>query len=495
MTAVPTREATLASVQIEPTVTPTPGVVAQPTAPPTATHAPDADTDATASPEPTVKEQIAPASAPPAIACRNDSEFVRDVTIRDNTKLAPGEAFVKTWRLRNTGSCTWTDGYQLAFQRGNRMASPESVALERDVAPKEAVDISVPFTAPDKQGKHRSQWRMRAPDGTFFGTRPYVQIRVAGVRKATGPTAAPTATQPAATPTALPTKTPEVVTGLEKALDFVLSDGAPAGPGDLCVESWAGGGVPAIAGHGRIAGVAHGGLVHTEDDGVVCLYGIPTGGELAVDLFAPGGELAGSGVFRVQPDAQGTARIYQIYPELSGPAFGVGPELAGEPVVGSAQAVAGLDVVSISVWLPAGLPGGEWRVAARWLGGRVEAPFLVVEPTRAIVNPMPNGPIDPFRAYRAAIHTYVQGTEILLRGAAFPANTRFPLGLYHVKEDGVDGRQRGLLAHGVMVQTDGKGGFSTVVQTGGLQPGTYMIVSNPRGTDYGQGLSFFELAE
>jgi hypothetical protein len=241
--------------------------------------------------------------------------------------------------------------------------------------------------------------------------------------------------------------------------------------------------------------VAQGGLVRTEDDGVICLYGVPTGGELAVDLFGPAGQVIGSAVFRVGPDPLGEISTFQVYPELTRPAFGAGPELAEEPIVGSSRVVDGLEITSISIWLPAGLPGGDWRVAARWLGGRVETPFAVVGPTQAIVNPMPDAPINPFREYRAANHAYQQGTEVRLQGAGFEANSTFPVGLYHLEGEDLGAAHRGVLSTGVMVQTDGQGSYATVVQTGGLQPGTYMVVSNPDGTDHGQGLSFFTVVE
>ena len=33
----------------------------------------------------------------------------------DNTEIAAGTTFVKTWRLKNNGSCTWTSGYSRVF--------------------------------------------------------------------------------------------------------------------------------------------------------------------------------------------------------------------------------------------------------------------------------------------------------------------------------------------------------------------------------------------
>ncbi|HGJ66308.1 TPA: hypothetical protein ENS27_13160, partial [bacterium] len=45
----------------------------------------------------------------------NWAGFVADVTVPDGTSFAPGAAFIKTWRLKNIGTCTWTGKYGLSF--------------------------------------------------------------------------------------------------------------------------------------------------------------------------------------------------------------------------------------------------------------------------------------------------------------------------------------------------------------------------------------------
>ena len=109
--------------------------------------------------------------------CKLAATFVSDVTIPDNTAVNPGTSFVKTWRLRNTSACAWETGYALAFSEGEQMGAPSSVTVP-PTAPDAAIDVSVPFTAPTSSGAYTSTWRMRAPDGTPFGNRVYVTIRV-----------------------------------------------------------------------------------------------------------------------------------------------------------------------------------------------------------------------------------------------------------------------------------------------------------------------------
>jgi hypothetical protein len=93
-----------------------------------------------------------------------------------------GQTFVKTWRLRNSGTCAWNSGYQFVQISGSLLtASPSSIPLP-DVAPGAEVDISVSLTlsagAP-VGSEQQARFQIRAPDGTFFGTRPYVLVTVA----------------------------------------------------------------------------------------------------------------------------------------------------------------------------------------------------------------------------------------------------------------------------------------------------------------------------
>jgi len=150
---------------------------ASPTVPATNTPAPPPETS-TPSPTP-------PPPPTATLGCSDNSQFVSDVTIPDNTNMTPGQTFTKTWRLRNSGSCTWTTAYDLVFVDGNAMSGPASVPLAGPVAPGSTVDLSVSLTAPSTNGTHRGNYRLRNDKDVLFGTGFYVQIVV-------GPTATPT---------------------------------------------------------------------------------------------------------------------------------------------------------------------------------------------------------------------------------------------------------------------------------------------------------------
>ncbi len=131
---------------------------------PTATAVPDMV--ATQVPTP------APTSASSGAACLYKASFVQDVTIPDNSFVAGGSSFTKTWRVRNDGSCAWgTGGHtlnQLIFAGGDQLGGPNAVALP-EVQPRSSVDLSVNMVAPTTTGTYLSKWYLASDDGTLLG--------------------------------------------------------------------------------------------------------------------------------------------------------------------------------------------------------------------------------------------------------------------------------------------------------------------------------------
>ncbi len=105
---------------------------------------------------------------PTPLPC-NLAQFVSDVTVADGTQFAPGSVFLKTWRLKNIGSCAWTTDYDLFFVNGDKMNGETLVALPKKVNPGETVDVSVQLTAPATDGTYLGNWQLRTPDGKTFG--------------------------------------------------------------------------------------------------------------------------------------------------------------------------------------------------------------------------------------------------------------------------------------------------------------------------------------
>jgi hypothetical protein len=119
-------------------------------------------------------------------ACDN-SAFVSDVTIPDNTTMEPGKKFTKTWRLLNSGTCAWGTGYKLAFDSGDQMGGA-TTAITGSVPSGSVTDISVTMTAPTSNGTYKGTWRMQNASSQPFGALPYVIIKVgAGGTSTAGP--------------------------------------------------------------------------------------------------------------------------------------------------------------------------------------------------------------------------------------------------------------------------------------------------------------------
>lgn len=97
-------------------------------------------------------------------------QFVSDVSIPDGTKIVAGNTFTKTWRIRNSGSCTWDTRYDIAFVDGTQMTSAKVWDLKQTVKPGETVDISIEMTAPSTTGSYQANFQMVNANGVRFGT-------------------------------------------------------------------------------------------------------------------------------------------------------------------------------------------------------------------------------------------------------------------------------------------------------------------------------------
>jgi hypothetical protein len=126
----------------------------------------------TASPSPTLTNPPPTETQQPTLTSLpcNQASFVQDVSIPDGTVIEISKAFTKTWRLKNTGSCTWTSGYQLVFVNGDQMSGSGAQSLTSGtVAPNSTVDVSVNLVAPSGAGTYRGYWKIREPGGATFG--------------------------------------------------------------------------------------------------------------------------------------------------------------------------------------------------------------------------------------------------------------------------------------------------------------------------------------
>ncbi|HJS18349.1 MAG TPA: NBR1-Ig-like domain-containing protein [Anaerolineales bacterium] len=113
------------------------------------------------------------------------ASFISDVTYPDGSAVAPGSAFTKIWRVKNTGTCTWNSSYNLVYVGGERFGASNAVSVPGSVAPGQTIDLPVNLTAPTRGGSYIGYWKLRNPSGTVFGVghgdaSVYVDVRVAG---------------------------------------------------------------------------------------------------------------------------------------------------------------------------------------------------------------------------------------------------------------------------------------------------------------------------
>jgi hypothetical protein len=178
--------------------------------------------------------------------CTLNASYVADVTVPDNTKVEPGAEFVKTWRIRNSGTCDWTAGFNLVFVSGDQLGGEKAVAVS-DTPAGGTTDVSVKLVASDNAGEYRSNWQMRSDEGRAFGSTLYVQIVVAGAR------IVESTEEPTDEPPEEPTEAPPTTSGGEVCrggdpvvallVDPALEDGIRSGlnrfEADLCDDGYA----------------------------------------------------------------------------------------------------------------------------------------------------------------------------------------------------------------------------------------------------------------
>ena len=113
-------------------------------------------------------------------ACKN-SEFGGDLSIPDGTVMKPGEAFTKTWKVRNIGICTWNEGFYFAAWIGPASMSVNTYYFHNAnnyTDPGEAIDIGINMTAPETPGDYVAHWTMFDNYGKQFGSDFTVVIKV-----------------------------------------------------------------------------------------------------------------------------------------------------------------------------------------------------------------------------------------------------------------------------------------------------------------------------
>jgi hypothetical protein len=132
-----------------------------------------------------------------AVGC-NNLAFIRDVNVPSGTVFEKNQAFRKTWKIQNTGTCNWTLLYTLVPAGGNALGG-EATRISTPVRIWNWSELSVDLQAPNAPGTYTSYWRLANGQHLPFGATLAVTIVVKDV--------VPTAVPPTST-TVPPTATP-----------------------------------------------------------------------------------------------------------------------------------------------------------------------------------------------------------------------------------------------------------------------------------------------
>jgi len=135
---------------------------------------------------PTVGVNTPSFASPVPVSKCDAAAFLADVTYPDGSLVARNSTFVKIWRIKNVGTCSWTPSYSLVFAGGDAMSGPTVVSVSANVNPGQYIEFPITLTSPSTDGHYRGYWKLRNPSGALFGIGPqadtafWVDIRVSG---------------------------------------------------------------------------------------------------------------------------------------------------------------------------------------------------------------------------------------------------------------------------------------------------------------------------
>ena len=116
--------------------------------------------------------------------CYNGMQFVGDVSIPDRTVLKPNMSAVKTWNIKNTGTCTWDSTYSFNYVKGS-VFGPTTTKINSLVGPGQTYQVSVTFNTPASNGEYTAWWQMQNGNGQNFGQTIWYDFIVSDVSGST----------------------------------------------------------------------------------------------------------------------------------------------------------------------------------------------------------------------------------------------------------------------------------------------------------------------
>lgn len=90
--------------------------------------------------------------------CEVALEVVSEVELAEGAAVAPGEVVTATWRVRNTGQCSWSESDSWVFTGGDPLTLVDASPVG-PVEPGEETAVTVVVLAPDEVGAYSAQWQ------------------------------------------------------------------------------------------------------------------------------------------------------------------------------------------------------------------------------------------------------------------------------------------------------------------------------------------------
>lgn len=199
------------------------------------------------------------------------------------------------------------------------------------------------------------------------------------------------------------------------------------------------------------------GMISTQ---TFCIFGFPFDEEIYTALYASDGKLAGEG-------------IMQVNSALMDEGVTVLEETTGNWVwIGEAAVVEGSPTVRLYIWIPLGLPFGQWNLNFESEIMSFASPFENTPPEFLAINTLPGWEIDLIPSHGCI--TYGPDETVYIYGYSFEPNTSLPLGVY-VDADWGDS----VLVDSLSVTTGDHGEFKAWVKVKDwYPPGFYHIIPN-----------------
>lgn len=96
----------------------------------------------------------------------------------DGTIFQPGEAFVASWKLKNTGGQIWlVNNVDYLYQKGTEMHLQNRYDIPKTVLPNETVTVKVQMVAPNEKDAYHAVWALDAGNKIFCYMKVSIRVK------------------------------------------------------------------------------------------------------------------------------------------------------------------------------------------------------------------------------------------------------------------------------------------------------------------------------